>query len=234
VNTIGSSDVGCDGLSSTTSNSTQTSSSVGSSANTSSGAKSKHGTLVIALCATIGGLVAIIIAATVFILCMRKKVRAAEGARDTLPRTFKELSNVEPLDSLPRAPVQSRRKQMIPETATTNLPAASTSSFPSTALMSPPGIVPHTENHQDTSEQQQQQNFNSNQGLIAFYNPAESPLSDIPVSEHTNLSDAAGISTRLFTSETQPLSPESEPDVIIQHRDGGVVQEIPPPYLDRP
>jgi hypothetical protein len=167
---------------------------------------------------------------------MRKKVRAAEDAQDTLPRTFKELNDVEPLDSLPRAPVQSRRKQMIPETAMTNLPAASASSFRLMAVMPSPGIVPHTENHQDTSEQQQQQTFNSNQALVAFHNPAESPLSAIPVSED-NLSDAAGsrnhISTRPFTSETQPLSPESEPDITIQHRDGGVVQELPPPYLDR-
>jgi len=29
------------------------------------------------------------------------------------------------------------------------------------------------------------------------------------------------------------IDPDVEPDIIIQHRDGGVVQELPPPYLDR-
>lgn len=29
------------------------------------------------------------------------------------------------------------------------------------------------------------------------------------------------------------LGPDAEPDIIIQHEDGGVVQELPPPYLDR-
>lgn len=29
------------------------------------------------------------------------------------------------------------------------------------------------------------------------------------------------------------LDPETQPDIIIQHRDGGVVQELPPPYMDR-
>lgn len=29
------------------------------------------------------------------------------------------------------------------------------------------------------------------------------------------------------------MDPDVEPDIIIQHRDGGVVQELPPPYLDR-
>jgi len=28
------------------------------------------------------------------------------------------------------------------------------------------------------------------------------------------------------------IDPDTEPDIIIQHRDGGVVQELPPPYLD--
>jgi hypothetical protein len=29
-----------------------------------------------------------------------------------------------------------------------------------------------------------------------------------------------------------PIDPDAEPDIIIQHRDGGIVQELPPPYLD--
>ena len=34
-------------------------------------------------------------------------------------------------------------------------------------------------------------------------------------------------------SQNQSIDPDAEPDIIIQHRDGGVVQELPPPYLDR-
>lgn len=37
---------------------------------------------------------------------------------------------------------------------------------------------------------------------------------------------------RPFTAGSQPLDPDTEPDIIIQHRDGGIVQELPPPYLD--
>lgn len=33
--------------------------------------------------------------------------------------------------------------------------------------------------------------------------------------------------------EAQPLDPDTEPDIIIQHRDGGVAQDLPPPYLDQ-
>ena len=30
-----------------------------------------------------------------------------------------------------------------------------------------------------------------------------------------------------------PLDVDIQPDIIIQHRDGGIVQELPPPYADR-
>lgn len=34
-------------------------------------------------------------------------------------------------------------------------------------------------------------------------------------------------------SQNQSIDPDAQPDIIIQHRDGGIVQELPPPYLDR-
>ncbi|KAJ3480185.1 hypothetical protein NLI96_g8531 [Meripilus lineatus] len=37
------------------------------------------------------------------------------------------------------------------------------------------------------------------------------------------------------TMSTSTFDPDVQPDIIIQHRDGGsgIVQELPPPYVDR-
>jgi len=35
-----------------------------------------------------------------------------------------------------------------------------------------------------------------------------------------------------FAVQAQPLDLDTEPDIIIQHRDGGVAPDEPPPYLD--
>lgn len=41
------------------------------------------------------------------------------------------------------------------------------------------------------------------------------------------------LSAQPHIAEAQLVEHNTEPDVIIQHRSGGVVQELPPPYLDR-
>jgi len=46
---------------------------------------------------------------------------------------------------------------------------------------------------------------------------------------------SAASNHRPISRPNRPFSGDGnvEPDIIIQHRDGGVVQELPPPYLDR-
>lgn len=39
--------------------------------------------------------------------------------------------------------------------------------------------------------------------------------------------------SRSFMLSPSILDPDVQPDIIIQHRDGGIVHELPPPYLDR-
>ncbi|KAH9911034.1 hypothetical protein B0H21DRAFT_775099 [Amylocystis lapponica] len=73
--------------------------------------------------------------------------------------------------------------------------------------------------------------------------PAESALSIPSESQQENLattSSLLALSAHLMRSQSTnslgagaSLDPQVEPDIIIQHRDGGVVQELPPPYLDR-
>jgi len=53
-------------------------------------------------------------------------------------------------------------------------------------------------------------------------------------SSSSSLSQVPTPSQPYSTNSGQPtIDPDTEPDIIIQHRDGGIVQELPPPYMAR-
>lgn len=276
VNTVGSANNTCPGLSSKFGQSSQMSASTTS-----------HRTSIILAVGLSVGILMGIAGAVIF------RRRWISGGQDTAPRTFKydvinasrtELSSVAPTSN-------SYRKQPIFDTVRTSHSASSSTST------SRHEIVPYTPSFHDRSyadhqresvntpsSHLQEENSHASSHLYegvpspvqltspnyaSGSNPAATPYIDngsastrMPVDVdrryakivelHTstredNIRRAAAahasssttrrnyepILSRPNTASNQQLNLDSdaEPDIIIQHRDGGIVQELPPPYM---
>lgn len=142
-----------------------------------------------------------------------------------------------------------------PESATTDVfDPASLFSFSQAPSLPSEINYPHTGNPERAFPTSPTATSSSSRGSRVSYNSpvAPSPLvnSNLGRQSHSKLAES-----RLYAAGTSPTTPRSgqlysppangarplsnrpddsvQPDIIIQHRDGGTVQELPPPYLDR-
>lgn len=248
VNTVGSSDYSCPGLNTEYGKSSE----IPFYYNPKS--KSRRTTIVIAVCATIGSLLAIA-GAILFGLWMRRRILAArwiEDGQDTFPRIFKNPDTIDSPDSFAtfeRKPPLPRSFATSSTPTTMSTPQTSQSAFYPGSMASPPGIL----NHPWSLHHAHSSNFSSDStskdcGNATTGSPNYLSLPDLPfppitfkVTRSIDNDDTLqartsnhNTSTQPHTAEVQPLEPDAEAEIIIQHRSGGgVVQELPPPYLDR-
>lgn len=234
IHTIGSG-LGCDGLETTPGNSSE----IPFYSNSNS---SKRTTIIIAVCATIGGLIAIT-GATLFTL-RRILARRRRDDQDTMPRAFEIQDKTE------------EHRQIAP------IASSSTSAPDPPQPASHSGGVGLPFSSDDLWQQHNTQSFQSfDPNIRGLRSPAiashhHSPLADpslTPITSNitqphrvrthshaTRSADDEGARNTAtsdhptrglpFAVQTQHLDPDTEPDIIIQHRDGG---DLPPPYLDR-
>lgn len=257
VNTVGSSNVDCNGISSSS----------GHSSSSGSGYNSKRTKMIIAICVTFGGIIAIG-ATLLFVLCMRRKFRTARGiesGQDTLPRVFKEPDTIEPSDTFmsPATPfTRSQRKQSMSDNINTeNLHEGSPPAIPAGDVTPPPGIMINL--HEPSSQHYMQASHSSsdptsqnisrpatgagdpappeNSSPISLNSPIVFNTNGRLVKIHARPRSADDSETRHLISSHAPSQhmpvrlvpnrPSDAEPVIIQHSDGGLV-ELPPPYLD--
>lgn len=218
-----------------------------------SGSKSNHATIIAAVCATIGSLL-IIIGAIFFALWMRRRIKTAlwiDDGQDTFPRVFKNPDTIDSPDSF----VTSERKRPLPTSAGTSItptamgiPQASGAVFDPWSLVPPPGIPNHPQPlHQAHSSNLSSNSTSKDRGNAMTDSPDYLPLPELPFSPVTlkvtrsndnddmlqTRSPSHNLSAQPHIAEAQPVEHNTEPDIIIQHRSGGIVQELPPPYLNR-
>src|ERR1700722_3023691 len=229
VHTQGSSDVDCPGLVSSSGNATlvQAADAAASAAASAAQARKRTTTtititVILLLLSAAGGVI--------IYLYLRKKTRLTEtiDGQDTKPRKFEEVSGpisiTLPID-LPSTP--SSRSSLAPPYSShfisdVKRPLSSDreegslhypSRFPSTRPSSPrthkanePDALPVTEVRRATTA--------------------------IPLPRGGRRLPQLPMPSRSASANVRPPSGNSsgEPDIIIQHRDGGVVQELPPPY----
>jgi hypothetical protein len=247
VNTVGSANYSCPGLIT----------GYGSSSQIpfywKSRSKSNHTTIITAVCATVGSLL-VVIGAIFFAIWMRRRIRAArwiEDGQDTFPRVFKNPDTIDSPDSF----LTLERKKPLPASAGTSItptamstPQASGAVFDPWSLVPPPGIPNHPRPlHQAHSFNLSSSSTSKDRGNAMIGSPDYLPLPKLPLSPitlevtHSNDNDDMlqtrssnqNLSAQPHIAEAQLVEHNTEPDVIIQHRSGGVVQELPPPYLDR-
>jgi hypothetical protein len=252
VNTVGSSNYSCPGLGTTYGKSSEI------PFYYNSGSKSKRTTIIIAVCATIGGLLAII-GVILFGLWMRRKIMAArwiKDGQDTFPRVFKNPDTIDSPDSF----ATYERKQPLPASLTTTPTTMGTSKTSQSVFypgVPPPGIVTHPSLHHAQSSNFSSDPNSEDRGSFITGSRNHLPLPDLPLPPITFNTDRyaktqapatrstdddkilrtpssnPSIPDQPPTAGVQSLESDTEPDIIIQHRNGGVVQELPPPYLDR-
>lgn len=215
-----------------------------------SGSKSERTTVIIAVCVTVGGLIAIS-AAVFLVFCMRRRAREARGIKDgqdTLPRVFKGPDTIDSPESFTMSPRRSTRshKQQMSNGTSTSLPEASQPASPSGSVIAPPGIPPNTSNPHDPPQHHAQHSDVSPDP--ASQEQGSPTTSDLPLSPITFATNMRRIKRDTRTADssiqhtsslqlprrpfTAPQGSGTEPNIIIQHRDGGIVEELPPPYLD--
>lgn len=249
VNTIGSPDYSCTGLVTRAGNSSEI------PFYYDSGSKSKRATVIIAVCATIGGLLAVV-ATVLFGLYIRRRFMAArwiKDGQDTFPRVFKNPDTIDSPDSF----TTLERKQPLPMSTGTPTTMSSQSMFYPGSLAPPPGIVNHPSSLHHAQSSNSFSGPSEGRGSLATGSPYDLPSFDLPLPPITFNADRYAKTHAPTTPSihddnilpvpssnnnipghspnagVQPLNSDTQPDIIIQHRSGGVVQELPPPYLDR-
>jgi hypothetical protein len=221
IHTIGSAS-GCNGLQTTAGNSSE----IPFYSNSS---PSKRTTIIIAVCATIGGLL-VITGATLFTL-RKALARRMKDGQDTIPRVFDIQDKTE-----------ERRHVVSMESSSTNAldppQSASYSGRVERHPINPNDLWQQPNTHPFRSfdlNPQGRENFaTTSQNLSTS---ADLPLAPITLNTaHSNdearnaIASDPHIRISPFAVQTQHLDPDTEPDIIIQHRDAG---DLPPPYLDQ-
>jgi hypothetical protein len=258
VNTIGSTNVSCVGLVSRAGNSTVIS--AANAKAKSEAKKSKRRTIIIAVCATIGSL--IVISAALFALFLRRKkrIRGIQDGQDTLARVFKEDTIDAPESFTQPSPSKQQMAQMTISPDASPSTTASGSILPPPGIAVSNSQDSSSPQYAQTipSDSTSQERGSPTAGSANTSNP-NTP--NTPLSPHSFDNNGRHVKTRTrstrstddrragsshpsssnpsvplpgrpFTAGSQPLDPDTEPDIIIQHRDGGTIQELPPPYLD--
>lgn len=279
IDTIGSTDVECNGVLSKAGKSSETppwngsntvspppSSAPSSDSSSGTSSNSNHKTVIIAVCVSLG-CVAILAGAILFLLHRKRRLRSGlEAGQDTLPRVFKGPYAIESSESIHQPVIRtdlSTHKSSLSESMTRNMQASSSTTSPLTNIAPPPGIIPYIPNRSDLTRSGQHIHSSSTSGLFAEKStPAAPPAANnrnsnidpdqryakIAATHMRPARNAESIVRQAITSLTpsnlasrghppsrsRPFSDDAhgEPDIIIQHQDGGIVQELPPPYLD--
>jgi len=198
--------------------------------------------------------------AILFGLWMRRRIIASrwiKDGQDTFPRVFKNPDTIDSPDSF----TTFEHKQPLPTSVaasstptTMSTPQTSQSAFyPGNpgSVVPPPGIINHPWplHHTHSSDFSSGSTPKHRENDIAD-SPVHLPLPNLPLppitlkaihptdgdnipqvqSSHHDIS----IQPHTAAAEVPPAEPtNTEPDIIIQRSSGGVVQELPPPYLDR-
>jgi len=242
VSTQGSSNVDCIGLVSVSGNSTQMAQEAAQEAAAAAAATSKRNHIIIGVVVGVFALVFLLVASLWFMARKRRRDGRIPVGQDTRPRMF-EVEESIPVSSFPFIQPDSRHSSH--KTLMTGSPRAAHPSDPQEASSSNStsagGISPaHSQDPTNTSPYYTSQ-FPMNAAAAspdrssprrknkAYMRAARS------VGEALSpASPASGVRSQPPNSPGhEPLDTEIEPDIIIQHRDGGVVQELPPPYADR-
>ena len=249
VNTVGSSDYSCTGLVSRVGNSSQIPFYYYPPPD-------KKRTIGIAVGVTLGGIV--VIAAAVFlVLRIRRQSRRARGiedGQDTLPRVFGP-GNDSAMDPFVVPTTQSNNstlgnKRMMSQLMIGTHGSASSGPSSDPATSPPPGITSYSDSRPDSGHS----STSIDRPLPAIPHRSPRPESRDSAStsnpyphsprHHTKAAEAqarpAGAAEEGHSSQAERRSAASnqrpfsgDADIIIQHRDGGIVRELPPPYLDR-
>jgi hypothetical protein len=247
VNTVGSSDYTCTGLVSKAGNSSQIPFYYTAPSDT------KRRIIGVAVGVSLGS-IAVIVGTVLVVLYMRRQSRRERGiedGQDTLPRVFGNLGGTD--YAADPFPAQSNTSSLANKRMMSQLmigSPGSTSSGPnSTSATSPSGIVRYNHSRHSSSS------IDRPLPAVPLHSPrpnsrdsaSTSPLSPSATRHYTKAAEAQA----RLTGGAEDVQPQAErsgaasnhrpfsrdgnigADIIIQHRDGGVVQELPPPYLDR-
>ena len=207
----------------------------------------------IAVGVTIGG-IAVIAGVVAFVLCKRKQSRRARGiedGQDTLPRVFGTLSGndsaTEPFVAQSNSSTLANKRMMsqlvIGTGSTSSGPVSTAATSPPPGLTSYSGSRPGSSSSVDRPLPALPQRSPRPDSRDSASTSPHHPRSPFAPRHHTKAAEAQA---RLpgTAEDNQPQADQSSApsnprpfsgntDIIIQHRDGGVVQELPPPYLDR-
>lgn len=251
VSTKGSTDVNCTGLVSSSGNSTQMAAQAAAEAAADKSSSRSHRLTSIIVGSVVGfiGLVLIVGAALWFLGRRREKLFGITVGQDTRPRLFEveqaipvtfssaqEHSSSKALLSMAHPPMSPTaiNSPEYPDSPSSLLatrdvsvvdqprdPANNTppSHYPSQFPANPAAAV-------GGSSSSQRRNKAENAYMRATRSVGEA------LRPTTSLTTGNSNAPNRIDSQ-DPLDPDIEPDIIIQHRDGGVVQELPPPYADR-
>jgi hypothetical protein len=114
------------------------------------------------------------------------------------------------LPSPPHSPDYTTNHTAIGHSRPNSLPTAGTSSDAERRY------AKHADSHTSSREN------NARRAALALASSSTANRTQLPI-----------LNRPYSTDNRLPIDVDVEPDIIIQHRDGGVVQELPPPYLDR-
>jgi hypothetical protein len=222
VSTTGSSNVDCVGLVSTSGNSTQMAAQAAAQAavNRTRARSRRRKDIIVGVVVGLVGSVVIVAAIICLMARSRRTERGVMVGQDTRPRLFEV-------------------EQAIPVTAQSDLRNSSRKALMANSPSSPTADTPGGSSSSGSGPNRLLQDSDTS-ASAHFPDDAAAGGSSPPgrrnkaVSAYMRATRSVGEVLRpALRRGRDPVDPDLEPDIIIQHRDGGVVQELPPPYARR-
>ncbi|KAF9492395.1 hypothetical protein BDN71DRAFT_1473847 [Pleurotus eryngii] len=241
INTRGSTDIACTGLNTVSGNNTEVVRQIEEAA-AKAASDRKQRSIVIGVCVSVG-VVALLVLAGTAVWYWRRKNRKRMALEEAIPHKFQDSNSgqVTPVVAYPHdLPPNPQRSHKSAELSGSSM-ALMHAQYANT-----PAFDPY---HNESSNGPTHSELSSSGGSGSNLSSRPS-FAAFPTTSRRMKAQEAGIrptsadsnNHRPTSFDASPSSPqyqsttpllEDHPEIIIQHRDGGVVRELPPPYADR-